>query len=123
MFGVSFQNFIFPGSEFFDSETLKSESGILAIGLDGAEVILSDENSVGPVELLSAFRTNLTEEPQRVSDKWFENHFRWIVWKLAKLEQKFPKKFGGSALTPDEVMHQMKVYNLKCLIQWGHRLM
>ena len=103
-----FQNFIFRGSEFFGSDILDSV-GVLPVGLDGAEAILSDQNYLGPVELLNSFRSYLTEEPQRVSDKWFENHFRWVVWKLAKLEQKFPKLFGGSALTPAEVMQQIKV--------------
>ena len=103
-----FQNFIFRGSEFFGSDVLESV-GVLPVGLDGAEAILSDQNYLGPVELLNSFRSYLTEEPQRVSDKWFENHYRWVVWKLAKLEQKFPKSFGGSALTPAEVMQQIKV--------------
>jgi len=108
----AWQKFIFRGSEFFDSDIVNSV-GILPVGLDGAEAILSDDNTLGPVELLSAFRAHLTNEPKRVSDIWFENHYRWIVWKLSKFEQKFPKKFGGSALTPDEVMHQIKVNEQK----------
>ena len=75
------------------------------VGLDGFEAVLSDKNDLGPAELFSAFRSNLSES---VSYEWFENHYRWIVWKLAKFEQTFPEKFGGSLLTPDELMNQIK---------------
>jgi len=80
--------------------------GIVPVGLDGAEAILSDTGDLGVVELFLALRSILSEN---VSKEWFENHYRWIVWKLAKLEQKFPEEFGGVLLTPDEVLNQMKV--------------
>lgn len=30
-----------------------------------------------------------------VPDGWFENHFKWIVWKLASYEQRFPEHFAN----------------------------
>jgi len=41
-------------------------------------------------------------------DIWISNHFRWIVWKLASMERKFPHVLGGIYLSFSHVVHQMK---------------
>jgi len=33
--------------------------------------------------------------PQLISSAWVNNHYRWIVWKLAAMEVSFPHQFGG----------------------------
>lgn len=39
---------------------------------------------------------------------WIENHFRWIVWKLASMERSFPQEFAGVYLTPERTLAQLK---------------
>ncbi|XP_015365877.1 PREDICTED: breast cancer type 2 susceptibility protein-like [Diuraphis noxia] len=38
---------------------------------------------------------------------WIENHFRFIVWKLAATEICFPDHFGNKLLTAKNVIHQL----------------
>lgn len=38
---------------------------------------------------------------------WVENHYKWIIWKLAGYERMFPKKFEGT-LSIENVMQQLK---------------
>lgn len=45
---------------------------------------------------------------RQVKPGWVENHYRWIVWKLAALERFFPEKLGGKYLTPNRVLEQLK---------------
>merc|ERR1712194_383193 len=40
--------------------------------------------------------------------KWIQNHYRWIVWKLAAMECRFPEQLGGRYLTYSHVLSQMK---------------
>ena len=42
-----------------------------------------------------------------VKFQWVQNHFRWIVWKLACLVRTFPKLL--SSFTPNEVLRQLLV--------------
>jgi hypothetical protein len=70
--------------------------------------VLSDSNCLGPDELFRALRTVIANKATR---EWFDNHYRWVVWKLAKFEQKFPGKMGGKALTPNGVLSQILVLN------------
>lgn len=30
-----------------------------------------------------------------ISGKWIKNHYKWIVWKLASYEVKYPEQFGN----------------------------
>jgi hypothetical protein len=39
----------------------------VAVGLDGAEAVLSDEDALGPVQLFEAFRAHLVADPDRVT--------------------------------------------------------
>ena len=39
---------------------------------------------------------------------WVQNHFRWIVWKLASVERSFPQEFANAYLTPERVLAQLK---------------
>ncbi|EEC03798.1 breast cancer type 2 susceptibility protein brca2, putative [Ixodes scapularis] len=76
---------------------------------DGATVQLSPGQSrLGKSELYSAFLGVPGVDSSLISREWFDNHYRWIVWKLASLEQHGPHVFAGRSLTPDNVMLQMK---------------
>ena len=43
-----------------------------------------------------------------VTEKWIKNHYRWIVWKLAAMERRFPEQLGGQYLTFNHVLSQIK---------------
>ena len=30
-----------------------------------------------------------------ISGKWIKNHYKWIVWKLASYEVKYPEQLGN----------------------------
>ncbi|XP_029849611.2 uncharacterized protein LOC8027232 isoform X1 [Ixodes scapularis] len=76
---------------------------------DGATVQPSPGQSrLGKSELYSAFLGVPGVDSSLISREWFDNHYRWIVWKLASLEQHGPHVFAGRSLTPDNVMLQMK---------------
>ncbi|KAL7544940.1 hypothetical protein ACHAWF_008312, partial [Thalassiosira exigua] len=42
------------------------------------------------------------------NDKWIQNHVRWIVWKLAAMERRFPIQLGGQYLTYSHILSQLK---------------
>jgi BRCA2, oligonucleotide/oligosaccharide-binding, domain 1/BRCA2, helical len=41
-------------------------------------------------------------------DKWYKNHLRWIIWKLASVERSFARYLGGNYLTYDAVVNQLR---------------
>jgi len=40
--------------------------------------------------------------------KWIQNHYRWIVWKLAAMERRFPERLGGRYLKYRHILSQLK---------------
>ncbi|KAL1427664.1 hypothetical protein MTO96_017353 [Rhipicephalus appendiculatus] len=77
---------------------ISSSDRLLILG-DGATMQLeSTEAHLGKDEFSSYL----------VPQGWLENHYRWIVWKLASMELHCPQVFGGRSLTPDQVMLQLK---------------
>eukprot|EP00898_Chlorokybus_atmophyticus_P001304 jgi/Chlat1/2174/Chrsp17S02749 len=53
------------------------------------------------------------------SEHWVQNHFQWIVWKLASYEQSFPQ-YRGHCLTPSRVLDQLK-YRYEREVHQGQR--
>lgn len=47
-------------------------------------------------------------QPNLIPEGWVENHYKWIVWKLSRYEKAFPNYFAGRALTPQNVILQLK---------------
>jgi hypothetical protein len=43
-----------------------------------------------------------------LNDMWIANHYRWIVWKLAAMERRFPTALAHQYLTYDHVVHQLR---------------
>ena len=42
-----------------------------------------------------------------ISDMWLNNHYRWICWKLAAMERRFPRLLAGKYLTYEHVISQL----------------
>ena len=73
---------------------------------DGSPVRPEQDHSYA-VQSLDDFGRDLQGRGYSVTDKWTRNHVRWIVWKLASLERRFPKVLGKSCLTYDNVLSQL----------------
>ncbi|KAG5344834.1 BRCA2 protein, partial [Acromyrmex heyeri] len=76
---------------------------------DGVRLILDENGYAGIWEFLRAFLASSGVDPNLIPARWVENHYRWIVWKLASMDR---MKFGSvklpRALTPSYVMAQLK---------------
>ncbi|KAK9722095.1 hypothetical protein K7432_002942 [Basidiobolus ranarum] len=53
------------------------------------------------------------------SDRWTENHYRWIIWKIASFIRSYPAKFS-KWWSPERVMNQLR-YRYEKEINLGHR--
>ncbi|XP_018352482.1 PREDICTED: breast cancer type 2 susceptibility protein homolog isoform X2 [Trachymyrmex septentrionalis] len=76
---------------------------------DDVRLILDENGHAGVWEFLRAFLASPGVDPNLIPARWVENHYRWIVWKLASMDR---MKFGSiklpRALTPSYVMAQLK---------------
>ncbi|KAH9373611.1 hypothetical protein HPB48_014792 [Haemaphysalis longicornis] len=87
---------------------VSASDSLLILG-DGATVQLSSsEVMLGREEFYRAFLSMPGVDGKLVSESWLDNHYRWVVWKLASMELHCPQVFGGRSLTPDQVMLQLK---------------
>ncbi|XP_014484195.1 PREDICTED: breast cancer type 2 susceptibility protein homolog isoform X2 [Dinoponera quadriceps] len=98
----------FRCSDFYGNDVARSN--VRGIELeDGARLVMDENGYVGVWEFLRAFLASPGVEPNLVPARWIENHYRWIVWKLASMDR---MKFGSAelprALTPSHVMAQLK---------------
>ncbi|XP_068635354.1 protein BREAST CANCER SUSCEPTIBILITY 2 homolog A-like [Aristolochia californica] len=57
---------------------------------------------------------------QIVTKGWLTNHFKWIIWKLASLEQGYPCKASGKFLTVSNVLEELK-YRYEREVNHGHK--
>ncbi len=71
-------------------------------------VILSDDNTLGFEEIADSLLSLESVDPKLVSIEWIRNHYRWIVWKLSSMELRLPAIFARKALTPINVLEQLK---------------
>ncbi|XP_075544738.1 uncharacterized protein LOC142578920 [Dermacentor variabilis] len=87
---------------------ISSSDSLLILG-DGATMQLeSTDMHLGKDEFSRAFFSMPGVDADLVASGWLENHYRWIVWKLASMELHCPQVFGARSLTPDQVMLQLK---------------
>ncbi|XP_046750588.1 breast cancer type 2 susceptibility protein homolog [Diprion similis] len=98
----------FKCSEFYSKDKICTDVyGITMV--DGGLLIFDETGYAGVDEFEQAFIASPGVDPSLVPHKWVENHYRWIVWKLASMDR---MKFGDLSfcrmLTPDHVMEQLK---------------
>ena len=66
-----------------------------------------EENSVGGVNDIRTSLICMGCDKVLLLDCWIKNHFKWIVWKLASMENSFPLALGGRYLTYKHVISQL----------------
>ncbi|GAB1859398.1 Breast cancer type 2 susceptibility protein-like protein [Camponotus japonicus] len=101
-------SYTFRCSDFYGDEVARTNVRGIQME-DDARLILDENGYVGIWEFLRAFLASPGVDPNLVPARWVENHYRWIVWKLASMDR---MKFGSAelprALTPSRVMAQLK---------------
>ncbi|KAK0180658.1 hypothetical protein PV327_003021 [Microctonus hyperodae] len=76
---------------------------------DNATLIPNDDNLAGVNEFKQCFLASPGVDPNLVPIGYVENHYRWIVWKLASMDRsKTNYNMTIKFLTPDRVMKQLK---------------
>ncbi|XP_043514610.1 breast cancer type 2 susceptibility protein homolog isoform X1 [Frieseomelitta varia] len=86
------------------------ESNIDGIKLEDGACLIMDENGyVGIKEIKRSFLASPGVDPNLLPTGWIENHYKWIVWKLASMDR---VKLGSitlpRVLTPARVMMELK---------------
>lgn len=97
-------NFCFSGAQYFSSAVLSG--AVVCVG-DGAMLTLLN-GKAGVEQFWETFRVSPGVDEKLISFKWFSNHYKQLVWKLASMECSYPELFAGRCLTPDWLMVQMK---------------
>lgn len=54
---------------------------------DGAYLILDENGNAGITEIKRCFLACPGVDPNLLSSGWVENHYKWIVWKLASIDR------------------------------------
>ncbi|XP_054276692.1 breast cancer type 2 susceptibility protein homolog [Macrosteles quadrilineatus] len=99
--------FKFVAEDFYSKQTASTNVKGIPVG-DGALLVLDEEGKAGVKEVTRSFLASPSIDPSLVSIEWVENHFKWIVLKMAAMERMFPQQLGNRYLTPNNVMLQMK---------------
>ncbi|KAF4518593.1 hypothetical protein B566_EDAN012421 [Ephemera danica] len=87
---------------------------------EGAMVIPNNEGDVGVEEMESALLASPGVYPKLIPHPdWVKNHYRWIVWKLASLERRFPVTLAGH-LSVEHILMQLK-FRYNCEIDLTQR--
>ena len=87
--------FRFPAQSSTHSQTCLDDSDIGVTLSDSASVVRDDDGRFGCDEFYNALLAMPGVDPKLVSRDWFDNHYRWIVWKLAAYEIHFPETCAG----------------------------
>ncbi|XP_070151089.1 breast cancer type 2 susceptibility protein homolog isoform X2 [Polyergus mexicanus] len=101
-------SYIFRCSDFCGNEVARTN--VRGIEMEDEVRLILDENGYAGIwEFLRAFLACPGVNPNLVPARWVENHYRWIVWKLASMDRmKFSSAELPRALTPSRVMAQLK---------------
>jgi len=87
-------SYTFRCSDFYGDEVARTNVRGIQME-DDARLILDENGYVGIWEFLRAFLASPGVDPNLVPARWVENHYRWIVWKLASMDR---MKFGSAEL-------------------------
>ncbi|XP_026673987.1 breast cancer type 2 susceptibility protein homolog isoform X2 [Ceratina calcarata] len=98
----------FACGEFYGQDFV--QNNVDGIKMEDDALLIVDENGyAGITEIKRAFLASPGVDPNLVPTGWVENHYKWIVWKLASMDR---MKFGSvvlpRGLTPNQVMMQLK---------------
>ncbi len=63
--------------------------------------------AIGPTELYLQLLALPGVKASAVAPDWVTNHYKWVVWKLASYERRYPGACAGKALTADNVLQQL----------------
>lgn len=76
---------------------------------DGAYLILDENGNAGITEIKRSFLACPGVDPNLLSSGWVENHYKWIVWKLASIDRiKLGSVMLPKMLTPTRVVMELK---------------
>ncbi|XP_050425095.1 uncharacterized protein LOC126836099 isoform X2 [Adelges cooleyi] len=53
------------------------------------------------------FESHFLVDVKLIPKSWVENHFHWIIWKLASMELSFPNLFANKLLTAKNTIHEL----------------
>lgn len=84
----------------------KSEGGIIKT-CEGALVVSNQDDLIGLSEIKAGFLSMPGVDCKLLPMGWIENHYKWIVWKLASYERNFPVQLNGS-LSIENIIEQLK---------------
>ncbi|KAK2586586.1 hypothetical protein KPH14_011464 [Odynerus spinipes] len=98
----------FQCSHFYGEEIIQEHPGGLKME-DGGYLIPDEDDCAGVLEIKQSFLASPGVDPSLLPTGWVENHYKWIVWKLASMDRiKFNSISLPRALTPTNVMLQLK---------------
>ncbi|CRL08503.1 CLUMA_CG021346, isoform A [Clunio marinus] len=99
--------FMFEMRNYVSEEICVTDTNGIIIG-DNSRLIFNDQSLVGLEEIKLSFLITPGIDPRLATDKWIENAFKMIIFKLAWLENSFEafKKF--ELLSPENLLLQMK---------------
>ncbi|XP_071786452.1 uncharacterized protein [Asterias amurensis] len=100
------EDFKFILKEHFTPDILNSDEG-LTLG-DGGSLVPDEAGTAGKKEFLNALLDAPGVDPKFLTSDWVNNHYRWIVWKLAAMEKAYPYYLTQRFLTPHQVLLQLK---------------
>ncbi|XP_038055770.1 uncharacterized protein LOC119727780 isoform X2 [Patiria miniata] len=98
--------FRFSLRDHYSPEALETSEG-LVLG-DGGRLVPDDAGTAGKEEFFNALLDTPGVDPKLLTSGWVNNHYRWIVWKLAAMERAYPPHLAGRLLTPNWVLLQLK---------------
>ena len=88
------------------------QSVYIPVGQDGANIICKNDGTVGISEITSSFIRCSDVDPKLIlptPEKWIDNHYRWIFWKLASYDTKFSETLTGPILSPSTILDQIRL--------------
>ncbi|KAL2728865.1 breast cancer type 2 susceptibility protein isoform X5 [Vespula squamosa] len=101
-------SFKFRCIDFYGEKIIHDNSGSLEME-DGGYLIPDKDDCLGISEIKRSFLASPGVDPSLLSRDWIENHYKWIIWKLASMDRiKFNFINLPRSLTPTNVMVQLK---------------